>query len=125
MLKEFIEAEELIAGSFRDGSIRFDRDASTIHDVGALKIVAESDKLQQIDNTLMQSSDIRIIERAKSSGKYTATNLILEVGWDAAHVCQRYLESRAWEQYLDRGIPEEDLQKGLDHFLVDVIPGMA
>ena len=122
MLKEFIEAEELIAGSFRDGSIRFDRAASTIHDVGALKIVAESDKLQQIENALMQTRDIRIIERANSSGKYKATKLILEVAWDAAYVCQRYLESRAWERYLDRGIPEEDLKKGLDLFLVDVEP---
>jgi hypothetical protein len=122
MLKEFIEAEELIAGSFRDGSIRFDRAASTIHDVGALKIVAESDKLQQIEKALMETRDIKIIERANSSGKYKATKLILEVAWDAAYVCKRYLESRAWERYLDRGIPEEDLKKGLDLFLVDVEP---
>ena len=122
MLKEFMEAEELIAGSFRDGSIRFDRAASTIHDVGAIKIVAESDALRQIEKALMQTVDIRIIERADSRGKYQATKLILEVTWDTAYVCQRYLESRAWERYLDRGIPEEDLKKGLDIFLVDVEP---
>jgi len=122
MLKEFLEAEEFIAGSFRDGSIRFDKAASTIHDVGAIKIVAERDELQQIEKALMQTQDIRIIERADTSGKYKATKLILEIEWDAAYVCQRYLESRAWERYLDRGIPEEDLKRGLDRFLVDAEP---
>ena len=123
MLKEFAAAEELIAGSFRDGSIRFDRTASTIHDVGAIKIVAESAVLQQIENALMQNPpDMKIIKKKDSSGKYQATKLILEVAWDPGYVCKRYLESRAWERYLDRGIPEEDLKKGLDLFLVDVEP---
>lgn len=122
MLKEFIEAEEFIAGSFRDGSMRFDKAASTIHDVGAIKIVAESDELQQIENALIQTPGIMIIERADSSGKYQATKLILEVAWDAEYVCQRYQESRAWERYLNRGITEVDLKKGLELFLVDVEP---
>jgi len=122
MMKEFMEAEEFIAGSFRDGSIRFDRAASTIHDVGAIKIVAERDELQQIEKTLIETPDIRRIERADTSGKYRATKLILEVAWDTAYVRQRYLESRAWERYLDRGIPAEELKKGLDLFLVDVEP---
>ena len=43
MVKNSSEAEEFIAGSFRDGCIRFDRAALTIHDVGAIKIVADSD----------------------------------------------------------------------------------
>ena len=122
MLKEFIEAEEFIAGSFRDGRIKFDRAASTIHDVGAIKIVAESDELQQIEKALMQTLDITVIEREDKSGKYQATNLIVEVPWDAEYVCRRYLESRAWERYLDRGIQKEDLKRGLDLFLVDVEP---
>lgn len=122
MLKEFLEAEEFIAGGFRDGSIRFDKAASTIHDVGAIKILAERDEMPQIEKALMQTQDIRIIERADASGKYKATKLILEVAWDAAHVCQRYRESRAWERYLDRGIPIEELNMGLDRFLVDSEP---
>lgn len=122
MVKEFIRAEEFIAGNFRDGSIRFDRAATTIHDVGAIKIVAESDELQQFERALMQTPDITVIEREDFNGKYQATNLILEVPWDAEYVCQRYRENMAWERYLDRGIPEEDLKKGLELFLVDVEP---
>jgi hypothetical protein len=122
MLKEFIEAEEFIAGSFRDGSIIFDRTALTIHDVGAIKIVAERDELQQIERALMQAPDITVIGREDKSGKYQATNLILEVPWNAEYVCRRYLESSAWERYLDRGIHEDDLKNGLELFLVDVEP---
>lgn len=119
MVKEFIKAEEFIAGSFRDGIIRFDKDASTIHDVGAIKIVAESDNLQQLKNDLRQNPDITIIEQEDFNGKYQATNLILEVPWNYDYVCQRYREDMAWKRYLGRGIPEEELAKGLAPFLCD------
>jgi hypothetical protein len=122
MVTEFIRAEEFIAGSFRDGSIRFDRDASTINDVGAIKIVADSDDLQQLKNALTQNSDIAVIEQEDFNGKYQATNMILEVPWDAEYVCQRYREDMAWERYLGRGIPEEKLKKGLELFLGDAEP---
>jgi hypothetical protein len=122
MVNEFIRAEEFIAGNFRDGRIRFDRIALTIHDVGAIKIVADIDALQQLENVLMETPDITVIERENFSGKYQATNLILEVPWNAEYVCQRYRENRAWEKYLNRGIPEEDLRKGLEPFLVDTEP---
>jgi hypothetical protein len=122
MMNEFMAAEEFVAGSFRDGSISFDRAPLTIHDVGAIKIVAESDQLQQLEEALMQASDVRIIERVDSRGKYKATKLILEVAWDTAYVRQRYLENMVWKRYMDRGIPEEELKKGLDLFLVDAEP---
>ncbi len=122
MVKEFIRAEECIAGSFRDGGIRFDRIASTIHDVAAIKIVAESDKLARLEKALIETPDIAVIEREDFNGRYQATNLILEVPWDAGYVCRRYRESRAWERYLDRGIPGEELEKGLEPFLVDGEP---
>jgi hypothetical protein len=122
MVKEFIRAEEFIAGSFRDGSIRFDRTASTIHDVGAIKIVAESEDLVLFEKALMQTPDIAVIEREDFDGRYQATNLIIEIPWDAEYVCRRYRETGAWERYRDRGIPEEELKKGLEPFLADAEP---
>jgi hypothetical protein len=122
MVEEFIRAEEFIAASFRDGVIRFDRDALTIHDVGAIKIVAESKELQQLEKALMQAPDIRIIEREDFQGKYQATNLVIEVPWNAQHVCRQYRKNRDWERYRDRGIPEKDLEKGLELFLADGEP---
>ncbi len=122
MVKEFIRAEELIAASFRDGSIRFDRAAMTIHDVGAIKIVAAQDELRHLEETLLETPDIRVIERADFRGAYQATNLILEVPWDAAYVCRRYAETRGWKKYLNRGIPEEDLKRGLEPLLGNAEP---
>jgi hypothetical protein len=122
MVKEFIQAEEFIAGNFRDGGIRFDRDAVTIHDVGAIKIVAESHELRELEKTLTQTRGITVVEREDFRGRYQATSLILEVPWDAAYVCQRYRESGAWERYRGRGIPEGDLKKGLEPFLADAEP---
>jgi hypothetical protein len=122
MFDEFIQAEEFIANSFRNGNIRFDRAALTINDVGAIKIVARSEDLQQLEKALMQTPDMTILERETFSGKYQAKNLVLEIPWDNAYVCQRYRENRAWERYLDRGIPEKNLKMGLEPFLIDVEP---
>lgn len=122
MMREFVRAEEFIARSFRDGGIRFDKTALTIQDVGAVKIVADRDELRRLEKTLAAAPDISIVEREDFSGDYEATNMILEVPWDAENACRRYRESRAWEKYLGRGIQEKDLKKGLEPFLVDSEP---
>jgi hypothetical protein len=122
MVREFIRAEEFIAQSFRVGSIRFDRTALTIQDVGAIKIVAETHELQSLERALSDAPDITIVEREDFGGDYRATNLVLEATWDPDLVCRRYREKRGWEKYLNRGIAETDLKKGLEPFLADAEP---
>ncbi len=122
MVEEFIRAEEFIAWSFRDKSIRLERAAMTIQDVGAIKIVGSEDELLNLEKTLAQTPDITVVEREKFSGNYRATNLVLEITWDAEDVCRKYREKRSWEKYRDRGIPEDELKKGLEPFLADADP---
>jgi len=43
--------------------------------------------------------------------------LIIEVYWDREDVCGSYMAQRVWKKYLDRGIPETDLRKGLEPLL--------
>lgn len=122
MAREFIRAEEFIAGSLRDGSIRLYRDAMTIHDVAALKIIAGKEELRHLEEEIGRSPDIALVERADFSGAYQATNLVLEVPWDAEQVCRRYRDDSAWERYGNRGIPGEDLRKGLEPLLSGAEP---
>lgn len=122
MQKEFVHAEESIARSFREGSIHFDKTALTIQDVGAIKIVAGESELQSLEKSISETPDITVVEKEEFSGKYHATNLVLEVTWDAEDVCRRYHDCRAWEKYLNRGIPEAELKQGLEPFLVQAEP---
>ena len=117
MEKEFIEAEELIAGRFRGGSIRFDRNALMIQDTGAIKIVGDEDTLDRLAQELRSLPDMTVLEQEQFSGNFRALNLILEVPWDAEAVCRRYQEGRAWDRNRCRGIPQEELRKGLEPFL--------
>jgi len=119
MSQEFVRAEEIIAGSFRDGSIRFDRKALTMQDVGALKIIADEGTLQRLEQRLHEAADISIVEQEQFSGNFRATNMVLEVSWDADQVCRQYREGRSWEQYANRGIPVQELQQGLEPLLSD------
>ena len=124
MVREFVQAEEYIAGSFRDNGISLDKASMTIHDVGAIKIIAETEGLQQLEKAVSLAPDIRVIERSEFSGSYQAISLILEVPWDAGHICRQYRDNRGWERYLSRGIPEADLKKGLEPLLSAVEPKM-
>jgi hypothetical protein len=122
MVREFVRAEESIAWSFRDGSIRFERAPLTIHDVGAMKIVGEPGKLQELQTALLDFPGISIVERESFSGYYQATNIVLKIPWNAEYICRKYRENKSWRRYLDRGIPPEELKQGLEPFLVDVEP---
>jgi len=119
MVGEFVEAEKAISQSFREGSIEFDRDALTIHDVGGIKLIAEDNQLSDLENALRNDPKIRILDKESHLGNYRATNLVLESPWDVDHVFRRYHECRCWERYSNRGIPESDLKRGLESLLVD------
>ncbi len=56
MDREFIEAEESIANSFREGTIRLDRSSITINDVGGIKILGTQEQLAKIEEALRKRS---------------------------------------------------------------------
>lgn len=118
MVKEFKNAENAISKSFSEGTIEFSKEDLTIHDVGGIKIVAETEKLKHLEEELSQDPSLRIVEEEEYYGNYQAKSLILEVSWDAEQVCRRYRDTRRWEKYLNRGIPEEALKRGLEPLLV-------
>ncbi|MFZ2446317.1 MAG: hypothetical protein WAW37_08165 [Syntrophobacteraceae bacterium] len=122
MVREFVEAEEIIAGSFRAGAILFDREAITINDVGGIKILGEEDDLRRVEETLRADPSIKVLDREDYRGDYEATSLVLEIPWDPGAICRKYRESRHWEKYFNRGIPESELIKGLEPLLEGAEP---
>jgi hypothetical protein len=119
MAREFIQAEESIAKAFKEGTIRMDREALTINDIGGIKIVAEEDRLRRLEESISQDPCIEILEREDHTGDYKARTLILKVRWDREQVSKAFIGKRAWERYVNRGIPVEELQKGIDPWLED------
>lgn len=122
MLREFVEAEESIASSFREGSIRFDHSAITINDVGGIKILGDQEKLTEIADSLRSNPSFGILEHEDFHGDYEASNIILDIPWDAEDVCRKFRDSRSWGKYLNRGIPESELKKGLEPLLENAAP---
>jgi hypothetical protein len=124
MEREFVAAEKAIAQQFRGGTIKLDREAVTIHDVGGVKIVADAGRLARLEKALTGNPKLSIVEKTIFSGNYQATSVIVDVPWDPEHACRRYRESRAWENYVNRGIPEAELRKGLEPFLKQAQPNL-
>ena len=124
MEREFVAAEKAIGQQFREGTIKLDREAVTIHDVGGVKIVADAGRLARLEKALTGNPRVRVVEKTIFSGNYQATSVIVDVPWDPEHTCRRYMESRAWENYVNRGIPEAELRKGLEPFLEQAQPNL-
>ena len=122
MTREFGRAEESIAQGFREGSIKLDRPALTINDVGGIKIIADDETLALVEESLQNDRLFRVCEREEHKGFYRARSLIIEVPWDRKRVVERYVDGRAWERYLNRGLREEDLSKGIESLLNNVEP---
>ncbi|MGO9314906.1 MAG: hypothetical protein ACLQDI_19515 [Syntrophobacteraceae bacterium] len=115
MDREFIEAEESIAKSFRAGTVRFDRSSITLDDVGGIKILGTQEQLTKIENALRSDPSIQVGERENFYGSYEAASLILDIPWDREQVCRRYREN--WQNYTNRGISASELKKGIEPYM--------
>jgi hypothetical protein len=125
MTSEFVEAERAIAQSFIEGSFKFDRDALTINDVGGIKIVADDQRLVNLESALDEDPKIQVLHKESFYGPYRAKSLVLECPWDPEHVFRKYKESQCWERYLNRGIPEAELRMGLESHIRDPQPTIS
>jgi hypothetical protein len=122
MEREFSLAEEMIANAFRHGKARFEKPAVTINDVGGIKYITDKESLCKVEEFLLKRHEFKVFERAEHTGDYRAKSLVVDVPWDKEKVCRNFIDSRAWEKYVNRGIPETELHKGLDHLLEDTEP---
>jgi hypothetical protein len=122
MEREFTLAEEMIAGAFRQGEARFEKPSVTINDVGGIKFIADNESLLQVEEFLLKHRDFTVFERAEHTGNYRAKSIVVEVPWDKEKVCRSFIEGRAWEKYVNRGIPEIELQEGLENLLEGAEP---
>jgi len=120
MDREFIEAEQSIADSFRHGAIRFDQSSITIDDVGGIKVLGSDEQLAKIEDALRRDPFFLVGARETFHGKFQASSLILDVPWDREEVCRRFRESKSWEKYVNRGISTSELRKGLEPFMENV-----
>ena len=102
MDREFIEAEESIAESFRAGTVRFDRSSITIDDVGGIKILGTQEQLTEIENALRSDPSILVGERENFYGSYEAASLILDIPWDREAGVPKVPGSN-WEKYVQPG----------------------
>lgn len=124
MVKEFVEAEQEIARAFSRGTIKLDRAPMAISDVGGLKIIGDQEKLARLETVIKGDPTLTIVEVENHRGYYEANSMILDVVWDPEWICRRFTETRAWEKYSNRGIPLDQLKKGIEPLLIGAQPNL-
>lgn len=117
MEQEFIEAERIIADNFRQCSIRLDRPSITIDDVGGVKILGNEQQLVRLEEALGKDPSIGVGERKIFHGNYEASKMILDIPWDPEKICRKFIDSKSWEKYANRGISTSVLRKGIEPFM--------
>ncbi len=119
MEREFIEAEQIIADSFRKCAIQLDQSSITIDDVGGMKILGTEEQLARVESALRSDPSIGVGEREIFHGSYEASSMILDIPCDPEEVCRRFVDSKSWEKYANRGISGSVLKKGIEPFMED------
>jgi hypothetical protein len=117
MEREFGIAEQMITVAFKEGTASFDRSAVTIHDVGGIKCIADEESLKRAEGLLSEQTGFTLFDRTEHTGNYRARSFTVDLPWDREQVCRRFTDTRAWEKYVNRGIQEIELRKGLEHLL--------
>ncbi|MHC1745141.1 MAG: hypothetical protein AB9873_19220 [Syntrophobacteraceae bacterium] len=124
MVREFVEAEKEIAQAFGQGTIKLDRAPMSISDVGGIKVIADEEQLTRLLTVITGDPTLTIVEMENHRGSYEANSMILDVVWDPEWICRRFMETRAWEKYGNRGIPTEQLKKGIEPLLLGAQPNL-
>jgi len=104
-----------IAQQFREGTIKLDREALTIHDVGGVKIVADAGRLARLEKALTGNPKVSVVEKTIFSGNYQAASVIVEV--PGRRACLPAVRESAGGEITSIVVSGAELRRGLEPFL--------
>jgi hypothetical protein len=113
MRQDFILAEESVAGSLMNRTIRISAGALTINDVVGFKIVAPQDTLDRIPEALEREPGIAVREIERHSGAYNALNLLLDTDLPPSDTLTGRLEDMDWAIARQHGLDPDTVRRGI------------
>lgn len=129
MIEEFRHAERRLVKSIKQGTIQSELPILSIPDVVGIKLIAEQDQLQRLQDLLKNSSSCRLLEQEHHSGNYNATNLrvahmiprALLAARPPAGEHLRVLAARGFDPQQVASEYAEFLEGAEDHVLLEII----
>ena len=113
MRQDFILAEETVAGSLMNRTIRIPAEALTINDVIGFKIVAPQDALDRIPEALEREPGITVREIERHSGNYNAVNLLLDTDLPSPGSLSARLGAVDWTIARQHGLDPDTVRRGI------------
>lgn len=104
MKEDFVAAEHVVAGAFKDGSVVFSREQLTINDAIGFKVVGDEGELSFAEHLFAEEPGITIVEREEHRGHYNATNLLLDIDLPPIGKIIDENAHRDWHQAAHRGL---------------------
>jgi hypothetical protein len=104
MDEDFVAAERVVAGAFRDGAVIFPRDQLTINDVIGFKVIGDEGELLLAEHIFAEESGVTVVEREEHRGHYNATNLLLDIDLPPVGRIIDDNAHRDWHQAAQRGL---------------------
>ncbi len=122
MRHDFILAEEAVAGSLMNRTIRIPAEALTINDVIGFKIVAPQDALDRIPEALEREAGVTVREIERHSGNYNAVNLLLDTDLPTPDTLATRLAGMDWSIARQRGLDPEAVCRGIGGYVAAGAP---
>lgn len=113
MQNDFVQAEEAVARSFMDRTIRIDAEALAINDIIGFKVVAPQEDLDRLPAMLEGQTGVRIAEIQKHSGNYNAVNLLLDMDLPPRDALGAKLRAMDWDMARQRGLDRDEVRDGI------------
>jgi len=104
MNEDFVAAERVVAGAFRDGAVIFPREQLTINDVIGFKVIGDEGELLLAEHIFAEESGVTVVEREEHRGHYNATNLLLDIDLPPVGKIIDDNAHRDWHQAAQRGL---------------------
>ncbi len=77
MQNDFLAAEAVVAGRFKNKNVRIEREALTINDIIGFKIICQPEMQESIPQMLSREPGVTVVEIERHSGNYNAVNLLV------------------------------------------------
>ncbi|NLW81249.1 MAG: hypothetical protein GXY42_06205 [Desulfovibrionales bacterium] len=124
MQHDFIEAEDAVARSFMDKTIRIDPADLTINDILGFKIIAPQATLDRLPAILGDEPGMTVVEIERHSGDYNAVNLLLDISLPSADVVTARLRDLDWDIARKRGLNPSDIRNNIGRYVGDGAPSI-
>ena len=117
MRDDFIQAENILVGSLMNKPLHLDPQRLAINDILGFKVVASQEKLEAVQQALLDEPGMTVAEVQRHCGDYNAVNLLLDIELPPTGILETRLAGINWGISAHRGLNPEVIRHEISEYI--------